>query len=66
MPDADAASMVDFAQCCQELEFAWACIFPTDEERAADEEDDGATCFLADQEDPLAACARMSLEQPRL
>lgn len=28
MPDVDAASMVDFAQCCQEIDFDWDCVFP--------------------------------------
>ena len=28
MPDVDAAAMVDFIQCCQELSFEWGCLFP--------------------------------------
>mgnify|MGYP003684640695 CR=1 FL=1 len=28
MPDVDAASMVDFAQCCQDIDFDWRCVFP--------------------------------------
>lgn len=28
LPDVDAAAMVDFVQCCEELSFSWNCLFP--------------------------------------
>ena len=32
LPDADATSMVDFAQCCQDIDYDWACIYPPAED----------------------------------
>lgn len=58
LPDADAASMVDFAQCCQEIgvhDVSWDCIFPTEGGRTGGggghlppEDESAASCYMGD------------------
>ena len=35
LPHPDATSWVDFVQCCQDLSFDWACVFPPEEAPSA-------------------------------
>ena len=35
LPHPDATSWVDFVQCCQDLSFDWACVFPPDKAESA-------------------------------
>ena len=35
LPHPDATSWVDFVQCCQDLSFDWACVFPPEEAQSA-------------------------------
>ena len=57
LPDADASSLVDFMQCCQDIGFDWACAFPpvaaehrpaamSDEPSPPAWPDDRPTCFI--------------------
>ncbi|KAL1519828.1 hypothetical protein AB1Y20_023334 [Prymnesium parvum] len=70
MPDADAAAMVDFVQCCDDLSFGWECIFPPPDDAPPPPPVGffmGSHALLLDAPAPpsLRACAAEAFLEPR-